>query len=634
MLIQELWLAKIEWDKPLSPELQDRWNNFRDQLPELSHLSIPRWLRISSTVRTVELHGFSDASNLAMAAVVYVRVITSSEDISVTLACAKTKVAPLKKLTIPRLELTAALTLTRLMANTLRALELYNSSIFLWTDSTVTLTWLSSHPSRWKDFVRNRVTAIQELTPSATWRFVPGKENPADCASRGIRANQLKNHSLWWTGPAWLCQSSSAWPMHNSESPPEADLEERAGQVLIVSRNSKPFYWDLLDRYSSITRLFRITATCRRAANRFKRTSLESAFFPLTPLELQQSCHFWVQQIQHANFAREIEILSHGGHLPKTNPLTRLTPFLDKFRLLRVGGRLHKSALDPDFKHPIILPRQSPFTTLIIADALLRTLHGGIQGTMAYTRQTYWIIGGRAPIRSYILRCVRCARYRGIRAQQLMGQLPAPRITPSRPFLHAGIDYAGPIWIKTWQKRAAKTYKGYLAIFVCFSTSAVHLEIVTDYTTEAFIAAYKKFTGRRGISAALYSDCGTNFVGADAALRQRFDVSKELKELATILSNHGTEWKFNPPSAPHFGGKWEAAVKSTKFHLRRTIGDSILTYEELSTLLVQIEAILNSRPLCPLSNDGDDYAALTPGHFLIGEALTVVPEPNLNEQST
>lgn len=178
-------------------------------------------------------------------------------------------------------------------------------------------------------------------------------------------------------------------------------------------------------------------------------------------------------------------------------------------------------------------------------------------------------------------------------------------------------------------------YKSYLAIFVCLSTSAVHLELVTDYTTEAFIAAYKRFTGRRGICATLHSDCGTNFVGADAALRQRFhSASREMRELADVLATDGTKWTFNPPSAPHFGGKWEAAVKSTKFHLLRTIGDSILTYEELNTLLVQIEAILNSRPLCPLSDDAEDCSALTPGHFLIGEALTVIPEASLAAQPT
>ncbi|XP_024874730.1 uncharacterized protein LOC112456432 [Temnothorax curvispinosus] len=257
-------------------------------------------------------------------------------------------------------------------------------------------------------------------------------------------------------------------------------------------------------------------------------------------------------------------------------------------------------------------------------------MHGGTQLTLATIRNEYWIIGGRAPVRSFILNCVKCARYRQRRAQQLMGQLPVERITPSRAFLHSGIDYAGPIPLKTWRGKNARTYKGYIALFVCEATSAVHIELVTDYTTEAFIAAYKRFTSRRGICATLRSDCGTNFKGADAELQRLFQSSsRECNELATLLANDGTQWLFNPPSAPHFGGKWEAGVKSVKYHLKRVLGESVLTYEDMNTLLIQIEAILNSRPLSPLTDDSDDLTALTPGHFLVGDSLSIVPEPSL-----
>lgn len=125
------------------------------------------------------------------------------------------------------------------------------------------------------------------------------------------------------------------------------------------------------------------------------------------------------------------------------------------------------------------------------------------------------------------------------------------------------------------------------------------------------------------------SDCGTNLVGADRELRELFNSSsRELPTIATVLVNDGTQWKFNSPSAPHFGGKWEAGVKSVKFHLKRVIGDTVLTYEEFSTLLTQIEVVLNSRPLCRLSDDSGDLPALTPGHFIIGSSLNTVPEPS------
>ncbi|XP_071573941.1 uncharacterized protein [Temnothorax nylanderi] len=209
MLLQELWLHKLQWDEPLPSQLSSRWLIIRKELTSLIKLSIPRWYSTWST-SSVEFHGFSDASQLAMAAVVYVTV-HGSNGATISLVCSKTKVAPLKRLTIPRLELTAALLLSRLMQNVQATLKLNVTAIHLWTDSVVTLTWIKSHASRWKDFVRNRVSQIQDLTAKAYWTYVPGTSNPADCASRGLTTSQLQSHSLWWTGPPWIL-TPEAWP--------------------------------------------------------------------------------------------------------------------------------------------------------------------------------------------------------------------------------------------------------------------------------------------------------------------------------------------------------------------------------------------------------------------------------------
>ncbi|XP_043493916.1 uncharacterized protein LOC122518864 [Polistes fuscatus] len=215
-----------------------------------------------------------------------------------------------------------------------------------------------------------------------------------------------------------------------------------------------------------------------------------------------------------------------------------------------------------------------------------------------------------------------------------MGQLPLARVTQSRPFSHTGIDYAGPLTLKTWRGRGAKTYKEWICVFVCLTTSATHLEVVSDYTAEGFISTYKRFTSRRGTPSALYSDCGTNFLGADAQLKRCLAASSpgHLK-ISALLAQDKTQWHFNLPAAPHMGGKWEAAVKSLKFHVERTVGDTLLTYEDASTLLAQVEAILYSRPLKPLSDDPEDTTAFTPGHFLIETALNAIPEPSLLDVS-
>lgn len=181
------------------------------------------------------------------------------------------------------------------------------------------------------------------------------------------------------------------------------------------------------------------------------------------------------------------------------------------------------------------------------------TLHGGPQLILATVRQRYWILGGRVS-----------TRQSATLSTQQMGQLPKARVTQSRPFLlNSGVDCAGPLLIRASRLRAAKKYKGYIVIFVCCSTSAVHLELVSDYTTEAFITAYKRFTSRRGICATITSDCERYLIGADAELRRLLSATtKESIEIADILALRGTQWRFNPPSTPHFGGKWEAGVKS------------------------------------------------------------------------
>jgi len=213
-----------------------------------------------------------------------------------------------------------------------------------------------------------------------------------------------------------------------------------------------------------------------------------------------------------------------------------------------------------------------------------------------------------------------------------MGYLPQERVTPSRPFLNTGVDYAGPVQLRTTRGRGHRAYKAFISVFVCLSTRAVHLEAVSDYTAEAFLAALRRFTSRRGLCRTLWSDCGTNFVGADAKLRQFFSASSlDQRRIGKQLASEGIRWRFNPPSAPHFGGVREAAVKSLKHHLRRTIGGATLTFEEMTTLLTQVEACLNSRPLQALTDDAEDLSALTPGHFLIGSALTAVPEPSLSD---
>ena len=562
VLIQELWSEKLGWDEPVSDHIHNKWNSFRDELSNVSQITIPRWMQITSASQ-VELHGFSDASQLAMAAAIYIKVTDPGKQSTVHLMCAKSKVAPLKRLSIPRLELTAALIASKLMRYVQDVLELHESQTFMWTDSSVTLAWIKSHSSRWKEFVRNRVSAIQDLTSHAVWSYVPGKDNPADCAPRGLTISHLQKHKLWWTEPQWLINTRESWP----DQPVTKTIslnhqEERPGLTFIVATHHPEYHWEMIHRYSTLKRLLRVTAYCFRVCEKFKGLPSSSLADQITPQELNTARVYWIKATQAAYFKSELKLLK-SSQLPSTHPFNRLTAYIDTQGIIRVGGRLTRSQLELESMHPIILPRQSKFTDLIITDAHQQTLHGGTQLTLTYIRSAYWIIGGRNPVSSHILRCISCARKRGVRAQQQICQLPATRVIPSRAFAHSGVDYAGPLTIKSWKGRGAKQYKGWLCIFVCFATSAIHLEVVSDYSTDGFIAAFKRFISRRGICKTLHSDCGTNFQGANHTLSELFKKGVlEENKIITSLANDGTKWTFNPPAAPHMGGKWEAAVKS------------------------------------------------------------------------
>ena len=541
IFLQRIWTANLDWDEALPTALTVVWRENVAEIQSGVHLSIPRWFGTSSHTQ-IEIHGFADASNDALGAAVYIRVLSDCLRARTSLMLAKTRVAPMKRTTIARLELSATVLLCQITVRVLTCLGYNEVPVYLWTDSSVALAWIRGDPAKWKEFVGNRVALIHELIPQARWRHVPGTENPADLASRGLYPRELRDNRLWWEGPEWLQNSASSWPNDFSDVHDVVEAERRSAASSHAACVSEEL-WSLVNRYSSFDKLLRVTARLKRPFTVFRRRGERTGFsVELTPHELSDARKFWIRKVQSAHFSAEIRMLSEKKEIPKSSPLFRLHPFVDAEGLVRLGGRLQLSPLEYDSRHPLIVPKFSEISSLLIADCHKRTLHGGVQLTLSTLRQEYWIIGGRSPVRSFILRCVKCARLRGETARQLMGQLPTVRTAPSRPFLHAGVDYAGPFSLKSWRGRSAKTYKAYLIVFVCFATSACHLELATDYTTEGFLAAYRRFAGRRGVCATIRSDCGTNLVGADAELKRLFEAaSQDFSKLRNLLASDGTD---------------------------------------------------------------------------------------------
>ncbi|XP_061707831.1 uncharacterized protein LOC133518217 [Cydia pomonella] len=623
-LMQLLWVSGVSWDGDVPESIRLEWQEFKTQLSSLSAVAVQR--RLVGKFDVLHLHGFCDASERGFCAVIYCRTETEEGDVDVQLVCAKSKVAPLRKLSVPRLELLAAVLLSDLMASVVEALKPFHSvdRIFAWSDSSVTLTWIKSCPSRWKTFVANRVSHIQDVIPPDSWHHVRTTDNPADCGSRGLLPQDLVNQTCWWNGPDWLRHPTESWP--KSVLMPDRDVlhDEQKITVLVVS-NDNALIDNLLEKFSSLRTLQRVLAYCCRFANNAKNRKTAGKWLrgPLTSIEIKQALMVIVRFVQQRSFAQEIEIIlnNHSNSLPKA--FRKLSPFMDDAGLLRVGGRLSRASLDFDVKHPLLLPRDNRLTFLLIDDYHKRFMHPGIQTLHNLLAQHFWIMCPKRAIYAVVSKCMKCFRVRPPGAPApLMGDLPSYRISKLKAFSSAAVDFGGPFDIALGRGRGNKTYKGYICVFVCTATKAIHTELVTELSSDAFLAALRRFVARRGRCSRLVSDQGKNFVGANNILQRL------VKDAA---AHHTINFEFNPPGSPHFSGLAEAGIKAVKTHLSRVVGNQRLTYEEFSTILAQVEALLNSRPLTPLSTDPNDLSALTPGHFLTTEPLSVVPEEDFSD---
>lgn len=625
IFFQRLWLLDVTWDDELPPATVEEWRKLHTSLKLLEDITIPRWLPTDDN--ETQLHGFCDASESAFGAVIYIRTVIKGE-VKVGVVTGKTKVSPIKQLSIPRLELCAAVLLTRLMKKINPIFENSNIKCFLWTDSTIVLSWLAAPPRRWQTFVANRTSEVVDSYPSKFWYHVPTEQNPADCASRGIPTEELISHRLWWSGPDWLSQSSEFWPSQHLSQKLQDCPEVKELKIVsnVVTQDVQQS--DLVLRYSSLQQLIRISSFCLRFAHNCRNRNNKRTNH-LTTNELNHTTNVFIRFMQENEYHDELRALGRQQPIPPSSKLKSLHPFIDGQGLLRVGGRLQNSSVPYSAQHPTILSGQDAFTKLLVQNTHIKYLHAGATLLTSILFQQYWIVGHRNLIKHTIHKCVTCFRNKAAVSSQLMGNLPSQRTTPSRPFSNVGVDFAGPILTKQIDGRGKKFQKSYIAVFVCMAVKAIHLEVVSDLSTKSFLNALKRFSSRRGRPSDIFSDNGTTFVGANRELKEFYNFLKDNTDsISHFLTDHGTNWHFIPPVAPNFGGLWEAGVKSVKFHLKRVLANTVLTYEELATVLATIEACLNSRPLCCGSTDPQSVQSLTPAHFLIGEPLTTIPEPN------
>ena len=520
-ILQETCREKLPWNESLSDDLAAKWTNWLTQLQDVHKLEIKRCLKPDNfgEIVTSEIHHFSDASDQGYGACSYLRLVNAKNQVYCSLLLSKSRVAPLKKITIARMELQAAIVATKLSKKLQEELKMHIDKEHFWCDSKIVLGYISNEARRFHTYVANRVQQIRNASEPDQWHCVPTMINPADLASRGATITELLD-SRWFQGPQFLWEPTVNAELLKTVKPtldPTDPEVKTAAKVMktttIETLNLKSFSdWNKLVKAVTIAKLI-----CRH--KQWRRHSYTATDLEETELAL-------IKMDQERYFNKEIQSLKNGEEVSKKSDISRLTPFLDEAGILRIGSRAVKSStLTINEKKPAIVAKGSHLAKLLVASFHQKVKHQGRLFTQAALRQAgYWVINAHTLIRSHLQKCVTCRLLRGKHAMQQMGQLPTERVEPSPPFTHVGVDTFGPFVVK--ERRSE--LKRWCLVFTCMYSRAVHIEVVNDLTTDAFLKALKRLQSIRGPVKTIFSDAGTNFMGAKSF------IDKELLQVTQL----------------------------------------------------------------------------------------------------
>lgn len=629
ILLQLTWSRQIEWDDQLPTDLASIFHEWLEGMRTISGFRVPRYYNLGCT--DVELHIFVDASELAMAVSAYRRT-ENNHGVKLRFVSGKTRTAPRKVTSIPRLELQAAVLGVRMRRTIQEQHTVLPTRTYLWTDSKTVLLWIKSEARKYRPFVMHRVSEILDKSDDCIWRWVPGHSNPADDGTRMPKIMKFDVCERWIQGPEFLLNKPNEWPtmpMSCDEFEDEREVRKNSTTPVMIVQPPQNQVIDFR-RFSNYSRLLRTVAQVSRARIIFakgkgKLTTVGTAK-ELSVFEVDQAEKIICRLIQAEEFSVELGQLRKAHSVDKSSPIFCLNPYLDEDGLIRCQGRIDAADIVPiETRRPIILPRKHYVTDLVVHYFHSKVGHQWQETVVAKIREKFWIPSLRIVLRRVISNCQWCRVYKAKIAQPMMGSLPPERLVAFLPpFTNVGLDYFGPVTVA----HGRGTEKKWVALFCCMVTRAVHLELAHDYSTDALILCIRNFINIRGRPRCIWSDNGTNFIGFDREIKSVpgfFDVAK-LKE-AFAPPEYDIEWKFNCPADPSAGGVWERLVQSVKKTLNAVLKEKHPKEYTLRSLLYEAMNIVNSRPLTHVSVSSDDEPPLTPNHFLIGHTnSTQTPE--------
>ena len=535
LMLQAIWTAGLAWDEKLPAELAKRVSTWFRGLPDLSQVKIARSLKEPGHVTGSQLHIFTDTSLEAYGAVAYLRHEYQSGNVTVRFVMSKAKVTPLKTISVPRLELMAAIVGLRIAETVGQTLGLPQEKWIFWSDSLDVLYWVRGHSRQFKPFVSNRVGKIQSKVDPAQWRYTPSKVNPADKLRMGMTADFLVRDQTWWNGPKYLSQPEGMWPTMSLPSARSDDIERKQKyRATFLASTEKEICLPELklkgtrldpERFSEWFKFLCVLAyVVRFIQNSSKMAKVQG---PLTVDEINDAEVMVLRQAQQESYCEESSRARRGEALPSSSKILPISPSLGSDGLLRGNSRLRLAVhIAWEARHPIILPRRHQVTKLIVERLHKDSNHSGNNQVLALLSARFWLPGAWEEIRDCERACMVCRRRRVQPATQIMAPLPAVRAQMSlRAFTNISVDFAGPFLTK--QGRRKTRFKRYLCLFACMNTRAVHLEMAYGLDADSFLNAFYKMTSRRGFPAQVISDNGTNYVGAERELRQLLNALDE-----------------------------------------------------------------------------------------------------------
>lgn len=461
-----------------------------------------------------------------------------------------------------------------------------------------------------------RVAEIQSLTDIDSWRYVDSANNPADVITRGQSLKDLTPPCRWINGPNFLHQPESCWPTLPADEPePEEELKKSAICLHVCTCPDIPL--PDVNQFNTWSELLKATVTSLHGAATSPTQSPDDSESYISSEKLL------LQQAQKDSFPEDFKALVSERPLPSNSRLASLSTEYDKASgLIRVGGRLrHAKHMELDAIHPIVLDPQHHLTKLLIKDYDASLLHPGPERVFAELRRRYWILQGREAIKKYQYRCVDCQKWRAKPGVPKMADLPSARLRLYKPpFYSTGMDCFGPFSVKI----VRRTEKRWGIVFKCLTTSCLHLDLLESLDTDAFLRSLRRFIARRGKPFELLCDNGTNFVGGDKEMKAAYEAM--MPQLREQLAEQQISFRFIPPGAPHFGGAWEREVKSVKQALKVVLKDQTVTETVLRTVLIEVEGILNAKPLGYVSSDVSDLDPVTPSTLLMGRHDSSLPQ--------